>query len=180
MENNHFDILTHIDSPADLRQLKTDELRVSRMSVEKSERRHMEQRAKVSQVMSVLPFIDRILYTIDHLPDDRQSPDFDAQLEYIRELTDKINEQNDLLTQWIQLRQGDLSLRIESFPLQPLFDIVAKGKTGFGMKGITLQVEPTASTVKADRVLTLPFYPDLDRETVDRICDIILSCRRIC
>lgn len=26
MENNHFDILTHIDSPADLRQLKTDEL----------------------------------------------------------------------------------------------------------------------------------------------------------
>ena len=139
----------------DLLELKTDELRVSRMSVEKSERRHMEQRAKVSQVMSILPFIDRILYTIDHLPDDRQSADFDAQLEYIRELTDKINEQNDLLTQWIQLRQGDLSLRIESFPLQPLFDIVAKGKTGFGMKGITLQVEPTASTVKADRVLTL-------------------------
>ena len=30
----------------------------------------------------------------------------------------------------------------------------------------------------ADRVLTLPFYPDLDRETVDRICKIILSCRR--
>ena len=139
----------------DLLELKTDELRVSRLGVEKSERRHMEQRAKVSQVMSILPFIDRILYTIDHLPDDRQSPDFNAQLEYIRELTDKINEQNDLLTQWIQLRQGDLSLRIESFPLQPLFDIVAKGKTGFGMKGITLQVEPTASTVKADRVLTL-------------------------
>ena len=139
----------------DLLELKTDELRVSQLSVEKSERRHMEQRAKVSQVMSIMPFIDRILYTIDHLPDDKQSPDFNAQLEYIRELTDKINEQNDLLTQWIQLRQGDLSLRIESFPLQPLFDIVAKGKTGFGMKGITLQVEPTTSTVKADRVLTL-------------------------
>ena len=30
----------------------------------------------------------------------------------------------------------------------------------------------------ADRVLTLPFYPDLDRETVDWICEIILSCRR--
>ncbi|MBR4393168.1 MAG: DegT/DnrJ/EryC1/StrS family aminotransferase [Oscillospiraceae bacterium] len=30
----------------------------------------------------------------------------------------------------------------------------------------------------ADRVLTLPFYPDLDRETVERICEIILSCRR--
>lgn len=139
----------------DLLELKTDELRVSRLGVEKSERRHIEQRAKVSQVMSILPFIDRILYTIDHLPDDRQSADFNAQLEYIRELTDKINEQNDLLTQWIQLRQGDLSLRIESFQLQPLFDIVAKGKTAFGMKGITLQVEPTTSTVKADRVLTL-------------------------
>lgn len=47
---------------------------------------------------------------------------------YISELTDKINQYNSILTDWIQMRQGAINLRIESFPLQPLFDIVAKGK----------------------------------------------------
>ena len=138
----------------DLLELKTDELRVSRLSVEKSERYHMEQRAKVSQVLSILPLIDRMLHEVNHL-NTSDASDNDERLQYIRELTDKINEQNDLLTQWIQLRQGDLNLRVESFPLQPLFDIVGKGKTGFDMKDITLQVEPTEAIVKADRVLTL-------------------------
>lgn len=36
------------------------------------------------------------------------------------ELTGKINEYNDVLTRWIEMRQGDLQLKIESFPLQPL------------------------------------------------------------
>lgn len=45
---------------------------------------------------------------------------------------------------------------------------------------------PTAGVEKtpiaaylADRVLTLPMYADLAIEDVDRICDIILSCRRV-
>jgi len=37
---------------------------------------------------------------------------------YIAELTDDINNYNNVLTQWIQLQQGELSLHIESFPLQ--------------------------------------------------------------
>ena len=60
-----------------------------------------------------------------------------------------------MLTYWIQLRQGELSLKIESFSLQQLFDIIGRGKTGFQMKGVDLQVEPTEAVVKADRVLTL-------------------------
>lgn len=40
--------------------------------------------------------------------------------QYIAELTDKINQYNNVLTEWIQMRQGSLSLRIESFPLQQL------------------------------------------------------------
>ena len=76
-------------------------------------------------------------------------------IEYIRELTDKIYEQNNVLTHWIQLRQGELSLRIESFPLQPLFEMVARGKMSFQLKGIDLDVTPTEAVVKADRVLTL-------------------------
>ena len=130
----------------DLLEEKNDQVAAARLRVEKNERRHLEQRAKVSLAMSILPLIDRILYTVNHQPVDE---------EYIRELTDNINEQNELLTQWIQLRQGELNLHIESFPLQPLFDIVGRGKASFLLKDITLEVSPTEAIVKADRVLTL-------------------------
>ena len=133
----------------DLLEQKNEEVAEARLRVSNNERRHLEQRAKVSLVMSIMPLIDRILYTIDHYSKD------DSQLDYIRELTDNINQQNDLLTRWIQLRQGELSLHIESFQLQELFDIIARSKTSFEMKGVELKVEPVDVVVKADRVLTL-------------------------
>jgi signal transduction histidine kinase len=144
----------------DLLEQRNEEVAEARLRVEKNERRHLEQRAKVSLAMSILPLIDRILYTIEHLPSNiehlnHHGPSSDAEMDYIRELTDRINEQNDLLTQWIQLRQGEVSLHIESFPLQELFDLVSRSKRGFMMKNVELQVEPTATAVKADRVLTL-------------------------
>ena len=138
----------------DLLEQKAEDLQVRRLSVEKSERRHLDQRAKVSMVMSVLPLIDRIRHEVSRLGR-VDAADSQESLDYIRELTDKINEQNDMLTQWIQLRQGELNLHIESFPLQPLFDIVARGRTSFEIKGVTLTVTPTDAVVKADRVLTL-------------------------
>ena len=138
----------------DVLEQKTDELRCRHLSVEKSERRHLEQRAKISLVNSITPFIDRILHEVKYL-DHSEDAAYNERLNYIRELTDMINAQNDLLTQWIQLRQGELSLHIESFPLQPLFDIIARGQKAFAMQGITLQVTPTEAVVKADRVLTL-------------------------
>ena len=133
----------------DLLEQKNEEVAEARLRVSNNERRHLEQRAKVSLIMSITPLIDRILYTVDHYSKD------DSQLDYIRELTDNINQQNNLLTRWIQLRQGELSLHIESFQLQELFDIIARGKTSFEMKGVDLQVEPVDAIVKADRVLTL-------------------------
>ncbi len=150
----------------ELLEQKSDELRLSKLSLEKLERRHLEQRAKVSLVNSITPFIDRIMYSIgrlEHLANSQFGGTADSQMmqstnveiEYIRELTDKIIEQNDLLTQWIQLRQGELSLHIESFKLQPLFDMLSRGKAGFDLKNIALRVEPTDCIVKADRVLTL-------------------------
>ncbi len=119
---------------------------MARQRVEDNERRHLEQRAKVSLAVSILPLIDRILYAVQHPPVDE---------EYVRELTDNINEQNEQLTQWIQLRQGELNMHIESFSLQELFDIVSRSQRSFAMKGITLVVQPTDAVVKADRVLTL-------------------------
>ena len=53
------------------------------------------------------------------------------------------------------MRQGELSLKIESFALQPLFDIVGKSKTGYTAKGVELCIEPTSHIVKADKALTL-------------------------
>ena len=133
----------------DLLEQKNEEVDEARLRVSNNERRHLEQRAKVSLIMSITPLIDRILYTVNHYSHD------DSQMDYIRELTDNINQQNDLLTRWIKLRQGELSLHVESFNLQELFDIIARSKTSFEMKGVDLKVEPVDATVKADRVLTL-------------------------
>ncbi len=134
------------DNPLELRiEERREELAMSRLHIEESSRRHLEQRAKISLVNSLLPLIDRMVYTIRRKGD----------IAYVKELTDKINADNELLTQWIQLRQGQLSLHIESFQLAPLFDMMTRSQKSFMMKGITLHVAPTESVVKADRILTL-------------------------
>ena len=125
----------------------SEQLAAMRLRVESSERHNLEQRAKVSLVNSITPFIDRILHEV------KGTSEGDST--YIRELTEQINSYNDVLTYWIQLRQGELSLHIESFALQELFDLLTKGRTSFQMKGINLNVEPTNAVVKADKVLTL-------------------------
>ena len=135
-----------------------EEISIARLHLDDNKKRNLEQRAKVSLVNSITPFIDRMIHEVDKLAeDDESTPDEVKQerYEYISELTDKINQYNTILTNWIQMRQGTLNLRIVSFPLQPLFDIVAKGKMSFQMKKIELDVLPTAAKVKADRTLTL-------------------------
>ena len=144
----------------DVLEQKQEEVAEARLRVERNERRHLEQRAKISLAMGILPLIDRIRHEVNHLVsldklDNLDNPGKQESLNYIRELTDNINEQNEVLTQWIQLRQGELSMHVESFPLQALFDIVARSKKTFQMKGVDLRVSPTETTVKADRVLTL-------------------------
>lgn len=135
-----------------------EEISIARLHLDDNKKRNLEQRAKVSLVNCITPFIDRMIHEVDKLAeDDGSTPDEVKQerYEYISELTDKINQYNTILTNWIQMRQGTLNLRIVSFPLQPLFDIVAKGKMSFQMKKIELDVQPTAAKVKADRTLTL-------------------------
>ena len=140
--------------PDDLFEQKREQLAVQRLRVENGERLSLEQRAKISLVNSITPFIDRIIHeTADK--NLMSGEGNEERLDYIRELTDQINEYNDVLTYWIQLRQGDLSLHIESFQLQALFDLLARGRTSFQMKGVALEVQPTEAVVKADKVLTL-------------------------
>jgi len=153
---------------SELLEERREELAVSRLHIEDAERRHLEQRAKISLVNSLLPLIERMVYTIKQLTlnkkqstangmTDAQGSKYNVQWtrEYVAELIDKINADNEVLTQWIQLRQGQLSLHIESFPLQPLFDMVAHSQKSFLMKGVMLNVKPTQAVVKADRILTL-------------------------
>ena len=129
---------------------------VARLHLLDNKKRNLEQRAKVSLVNSIMPFIDRMMHEVSCLADKQETEQVRLErYRYISELTGKINQYNDVLTQWIQMRQGTLSIRTESFALQPLFDIVAKGKMGFLMKGIQLEVLPTELKVKADRTLTL-------------------------
>lgn len=135
------------EMPDDLLDQRKEALAAQLLRVENSERRNLEQRARVSLVNTITPFIDRIIHEV-RMPGG-------ANHDYVRELIDQINDYNDVLTHWIQLRQGELSLKIESFPLQQLFDLIGKSRTAFQMKGLELRITPTQAVVKADRVLTL-------------------------
>ena len=107
-------------------------------------------------VAECLPYIDRMRSEIRHLSDmPADSPQYRQSLQYVRELAERINQYNDLLSQWIRIRQGVVNLNVESFPVQSLFDIVSHGSRSFSQKGVDLEVLPTDAVVRADRVLTL-------------------------
>lgn len=150
--------IQYINDINEITEELNEEISIARLHLDDNKKRNLEQRAKVSLVNSITPFIDRMIHEVDKLAEDDESTPEEVKqerYEYISELTDKINQYNTILTNWIQMRQGTLNLRIVSFPLQPLFDIVAKGKMSFQMKKIKLDVQPTTAKVKADRTLTL-------------------------
>ena len=130
----------------------TEQIAIVRSNITQLRRIYFEQLAKMSLVNGIIPFSDRMIHEEKCLNEEQQH---DERTEYIRELTDNINLQNDILTHWIQLRKGELSVHIESFALQDLFDVLAKGKRSFELKEITLNIQPTPLSVKADKVLTL-------------------------
>lgn len=133
-----------------------EQIDLARLQVLNNKKKNLEQRAKVSLVNSIMPFIDRMMNEIRKLLLYKDSDIVrHERFVYISELTDKINEYNKVLTDWIQMRQGEVSLRIESFPIQSLFDIVRRGRMSFQMKGIDLVVEDSDDVVKADKTLTL-------------------------
>ena len=133
-----------------------EQLAISELHLANNKKRNLEQRAKVSVINSITPFIDRMIHEINRLEQNQEDENTrQERYTYISELTKQINDYNDVLTEWIQMRQGELSLQIESFPLQSLFDIVKRGRMSFQLKGVTLEVTDTDTIVKADRILTL-------------------------
>ena len=139
-----------IERETELAEQLAESTAIARQHLIANKRLALEQRAKVSVVNSITPLIDRMKYEAS-----ASNAEKTGRYVYVAELADKIMEYNDSLTRWIQMRRGEFNLRIESFPLQRLFDIVAKGRTAFQMNGLQLEVIPTDAVVKADQTLTL-------------------------
>lgn len=115
-------------------------------------------RSCISLVNNVTPFIDRMLHELSRLNNTgmiEKETVRTGRYEYISELADKINDYNNLLTHWIQIRQGMFNLHIERFDLQELFAIIEQRKRLFERDGKSLVVSPTKAEIKADKLLTL-------------------------
>ena len=126
------------------------------LHAENNKRENLARKTCCQVVAECLPYIDRMRSEIRHLavtPAD--SPQYEQSLQYVRELAERINQYNDLLSQWIRIRQGVVALNVESFAVQGIFDIVGKGSRSFSQKGVQLDVVKSDAVVRADRVLTL-------------------------
>lgn len=127
-----------------------------------NKRQNIVKKACFAILTGITPYLDRIIHEVNrlrNLPVSDDGPESYAlrrkKYAYIKELTDKINEYNDILAAWIKMKQGSLSLNIENFCLNELFDIVRKGRKKYEVKGQTFSVETTQAVVKADKALTL-------------------------
>lgn len=133
-----------------------EDLIISRSHLQDNKKRNVENRAKIFLVNSITPLIDRMIHEIDRLQNAQETEQVKRERwDYIGEITNKINEFNQVLTEWIQLRQGQLQLQIGSFAIQELFDMVKRSRMSFQLKGINFQVIDSDAVVKADKILTL-------------------------
>lgn len=129
---------------------------LQRMHADEGKRENLARKTCCQVVAECMPYIERMRAEILRLTTlEPGSSQYEQSLEYVRELASCINGYNDVLTKWIKVRQGLVSLHIESVPVQELFDIVAHGSRSFQLKDVNLTVEPTDAIVRADRVLTL-------------------------
>ena len=123
-----------------------------------NKRQNLIKKAPLAIVNGINPYIDRILNEVHKLTERGYIDNAKIKKEkyqYIDELVTTINEYNDILALWIKMKQGTLSLNIETFSLNELFELLGKGRRAFEMKNQKLEIEPTTVMVKADRALTL-------------------------
>lgn len=132
-------------------QISELELRLSN-----SKRAAVEQRAQISIINGMLPLIDRMRHAIHRAEDTSVSEEQKQEsLQYANELSAAIDQQNNMLTQWIKLRKGTIEPKIETLHVQQLFDILERSKGIYAQNGITLIVPTCETKIKADRTLTL-------------------------
>lgn len=126
--------------------------------IARGKRENLIKKSCLAIVNGIIPYIDRIINEVYKLKEKGFIHNKDiktAKYQYIEELVTKINEYNDILALWIKMKQGTLSLNIENFELNELFELVKKGRKTFEMRQQEFDVESTDVVVKADRALTL-------------------------
>ena len=135
---------------------KVEEMkRASAIYLAGHKRENVLKRVSVSIVSGIRPFMDRISNELKMLSGQLPVEDCRRKLQYVSELTEKLDDLNVILERWIKTRQGELNLRIENFALADLFAIMEKNSKVFDSRGLTLMVKPTDSVIKADKALTL-------------------------
>lgn len=102
-------------------------------------------RAKMSLAENIIPLISRMVNASSRA----------SSREYMSELIEQIITYNNLLTEWIKLEKGDMLMRIETFALNDVFEIVKHSLANFTQKGVILNVRQTNCCIKADKYLTV-------------------------
>ena len=128
-----------------------EQQQILRLQQDNALRTNIEQHAKVAYTQSILPLIDRMLHSVSAPPEKIKLDN----IQYVYDICTSIIEYNNNFTTWVQLKRGQVSLNIEKFPLDELFDIMRLNEKSFAMAGISLVVEYSDIFVKADKVLTL-------------------------
>ena len=118
-----------------------DNIAAREMELSRERLNNIERRAKVSLAENVVPYINRLLNTLDR--------------EYISELSTEILRINDVLTQWIKIQHGKVAMNISTFHLQSVLDIIAHNRVTYSRESLTLLIPHVEFVVKADRALTL-------------------------
>jgi len=125
---------------ADFEELE-EELALMKLENTKGIRAMVEQRACVQVINGMLPLIERMGLAAKT-----------GKMDYCQELAHEINRQNDMLTEWIKMRRGNIRPHIENVNLNDIFAVVKKTSTTTTKTRITAD---TSTVVKADKSLTL-------------------------
>lgn len=151
---NGLNLMTLTDTRIRLEQ----EEYIHRRHIAENKRQNEVKKACVAIVNGIIPYIDRVINEVaklKHAEFARDANIRDGKLVYIDELLSKINDYNEILSVWIKVKRGDISLNIENFGLDELFAVITKGRHTFEMKNLQLKVEESNCVVKADKALTL-------------------------
>ncbi len=134
-------------------ELLREQQAATELRLVRDKQQNIEKRAKLQLAGGIQPYLNRMIHEVERMQ--QRGETSQASLHYISELANRINDYNNLLTEWIQMEQGQLSLQITSFALEPLFDAIRHSRFAYEQKGLTLDVTATDFSVKADRALTL-------------------------
>ncbi len=125
---------------ADFEELE-EKLALMKLENSKGIRAMVEQRACVQVINGMLPLIERMGQAAKT-----------GKMDYCQELAHEIDRQNNMLTEWIKMRRGDIRPHIENVNLSDIFSVIKRTSTATTKTNI---MADSSAVVKADKSLTL-------------------------